>query len=106
MPRKTDPSTTPEPQIGEQSMPRRAAVSRTRETVSRAAAAVRAPERARRAAAMLPGVPADTAVLIRRARFASARTAFASDAAMAEALGADRSRAARWKAGEPMDDAR
>jgi hypothetical protein len=54
----------------------------------------------------VPGVPADTAVLIRRARYASARAAFASDAEMAAALGADRSRAARWKAGEPMDDAR
>jgi hypothetical protein len=54
----------------------------------------------------VPGVTPEAATLIRRARFASARAAFASDAEMAEALGADRSRAARWKTGEPMDDAR
>jgi hypothetical protein len=58
------------------------------------------------AAAAVPGVEPDAAVLIRQARFASARAAFASDAELAQALGADRSRAARWKAGEPMDDAR
>lgn len=49
------------------------------------------------------GLPPDAAILIRRARYASVRPAFASDAEMAAALGADRSRAARWKAGAAMD---
>jgi hypothetical protein len=66
----------------------------------------RRPTRQRALAASVPGVAPEAAILIRKARFASARAAFSSDAAMAEALGADRSRAARWKAGEPMDDER
>lgn len=60
----------------------------------------------RTAAAAVPGVGSAAAILIRKARFVSARAAFTSDAEMAKALGADRSRAARWKAGAPMDDVR
>ena len=52
------------------------------------------------------GLSPDVAGLIRRARFASVRAAFGSDAALAALLDADRSRAARWKAGAAMDATR
>lgn len=53
------------------------------------------------------GLPATTAVpdvesTIQRARYASVRRAFDSDAELAEAFGVNRSAVAHWKRGEPM----
>jgi len=52
------------------------------------------------------GLSPEAAAMIRRARFASVRAVFRSDAEVATLLDADRSRAARWKAGAAMDAAR
>ena len=52
------------------------------------------------------GLSPEITALIRRARFASARAVFRSDAEIAALLDAGRSRTARWKAGAAMDAAR
>lgn len=52
------------------------------------------------------GLSPETATLIRRARYASVRAVFRSDAELATLLDADRSRAARWKSGAAMDATR
>src|SRR5438132_647394 len=53
------------------------------------------------------GFPASTSIpnvdaMIQRARYASVRRAFASDAALAEAFGVNRSAVAHWKRGEAI----
>lgn len=53
------------------------------------------------------GYPANTSApdvdaLIQRARYASVRRVFESDAAMAEAFGVNRSAVAHWKRGSPI----
>jgi hypothetical protein len=62
--------------------------------------------RARAAQEAGAGLLPETAELIRRAKYASVRPVFESDAELAELLDADRSRASRWKAGKAMDPER
>src|SRR5688572_29386019 len=45
----------------------------------------------------------DVESMIQRARYASVRRAFASDAELAETFGVNRSAVAHWKRGGPMD---
>jgi hypothetical protein len=54
----------------------------------------------RKAAHSPPPAP-DASRAIRRAQYLMARKAFATDAALAEAVGVHRSQVTRWKAGDP-----